>query len=649
MKKVFRKLLPASFIDLLKGGDGLSLRRSTKTVLDRTFYRANNPDVMDAAVDATKHYIRNGIRERRAPNPWISLNYIRSALHHSTHKNAPEELTYIQSKLSQKPRLIFVSHDASRTGAPAIILRLLGMFSKSGAFECFTILDQGGERLSEFEALSHTYVMSRSRHDHDFSDAHAIDEISALFGAEGIFEDNTPICALVNSAESFRIGQALSSLGIPIISLLHEIAAYYPPNVFEQFSEFSNKTVFPSQFVSDAAESYCNLDMAKTTVRGQGLLEDGFGELDRETCRILLRDALDLPEDAFIVLNVGTRDLRKGADLFVDLAKLFLDQAENKRPVYFVWYGNADENFRYPSAFIARHGLQDRVRLMPGTSQIEQVFMGGDLFLLTARADPFPCVIHEAMACALPVVAFRNGGGAPELIGDDCGAIVEMNDLAQAKRTIQSYIDDPNLSIKQGQKAKQKIAENWDYLAYQRDIYAMIKECVRTTPDGGWPKADPPQPVGHLVVMNGLQRDLDILNALDIELNAPGCEVMLLDGRFGQDVDAVVQTLRGQDVVFRVCQPIEDTQAARSMQLLDHLHNPKPYRLTLINTLSYLDADRLKVMSIPTEAIVTADALELQQLYARIPYLKRLHLANNDLARALCAANPASSSKVELL
>jgi glycosyltransferase involved in cell wall biosynthesis len=649
MKKVLRKLLPASLIDLLKGGDDLSLRGSTKTVLDRTFYRANNPDVVDAGVDVTTHYIRDGIRERRAPNPWISLSYIRSALHHNTHKNVPEELTYIRSKLSQKPRLIFVSHDATRTGAPAIILRLLDMFSKSGAFECFTILDQGGERLSEFEALSHTYVMSRSKHDHGFSDAQAIDEISALFGTDGVFEGNNPVCALVNSAESFRIGKALSLHGIPIISLLHEIAAYYPPTVFEQISEFSQKTVFPSQFVSNAAERYCKPDMAKTTVRGQGLLEDGFGELDRETCRTLLRDALDLPEDAFIVLNVGTRDIRKGADLFVDLAKLFLDQDENQRPVFFVWYGTADQNFGYPAAFIARHGLQDRVRMMPGTSQIEQVFMGGDLFLLTARADPFPCVIHEAMACALPVVAFRNSGGAPELIGHDCGAIVEMNDLAQASRIIQSYIDDPDLSIQQGQRAKAKIAENWDYLAYQRDIYTMIKECAGTTPDGGWPKADPPQPVGHLVVMNGLQRDLDILNALDIELNAPGCEVMLLDGRFGQDVDVVVQTLRRQEVVFRVCQPIEDTEAARSTQLLDHLHNPKPDRLTLINTLSYLDADRLKVMSIPAEAVVTSEVLELQQLYARIPYLDRLHLANNDLARALCAANPASTLKVELL
>ncbi|MEP3347650.1 MAG: glycosyltransferase family 4 protein [Litoreibacter sp.] len=649
MKKVFRKLLPASRIAPSKGEDGLSLRDSTKTVLDQAFYRARNPDVVKAGIDVPTHYIRYGIREGRASNPWTSLSYIRSALHQDTHKNVPEKLTYLRSNLSQKPRLIFVSHDATRTGAPAIILRLLDMFSKSGAFECFTILDQGGERLPEFEALSHTYVMSRSRRDRGFSDAQAIAEISAFFGAEGIFEDNKPVCALVNSAESIRIGQALSSVGIPIISLLHEIAAYYPTNVFEQFSEFSKKTVFPSQFVSDAAERHCKPDMTKTTVRGQGLLEDGFGELDRETCRTLLRDALDLPEDAFIVLNVGTRDIRKGADLFVDLAKLFLDQNENQRPVYFVWFGNPDKTFGYPAAFIARHGLQGRVRMMPGTSQIEQVFMGGDLFLLTARADPFPCVIHEAMACALPVVAFNNGGGAPELIGDDCGATVEMNDLAQASRIIQNYVDDPDLSIQQGQKAKAKIAENWDYLAYQRDIYTMIKECAGTTPDGGWPKADPPQPVEHLVVMNGLQRDLDILNALDIELNAPGCEVMLIDGRFGQDVDAVVETLREQDVVFRVCQPMEDTEAARSTQLLDHLHNPKPYRLTLINTLSYLDADRLQVMSIPTEAIVTAEALELQQLYARIPYLNRLHLANNNLARALFAANPASTSKVELI
>ena len=640
MKRILRKVRSA----------GRRLRRNTVEVvtpaedvlnlLDAEYYLRINRDVAEAGMAASLHFRQYGLYEGRLPSALFSPDYIYSHLSRQTLIGQTPPQAYTASGLAQKPRLVFVSHEASRTGAPAIILRLLDMFSKSGLFECFSILDKGGERLGEFQDLSHTHVMSQPLYGGNLSDEDAFAELAQHFEESGIFSGNAPVCALVNSAGSHRIGRDLARLGVPVVSLIHEIAAYYPPEVVEGIVDYSAMTIFPSQFVSRAAETFCDLDMTKTMVRGQGLLADDFGTLDQATCRRVLRENLGVEPDAFIVLNVGTVDMRKGADMFVDIAKLFYDGTDTDRPVYFVWHGAPDEQFTYAQDFITRHGLEDRVRLLPSTSEIEQVFLGGDLFLLTARADPFPCVIHEALACGLPVVAFRNGGGAPELIGTDCGTIVEMGDLRAAEAAIRSYLADPDLLAEQGRVARAKIARDWDYASYCADVYQAIRDAASLAPTGGWPVMTPPRAESHLVVMRCRLEDVALLQAMDLARPEADCLVALIDGRFGRDADEVVAALRALGLRYHLCQPSEDTQAARAIRLVDLLSNPRPGRVSFINTLQYLAVSRLQPLAVPKQAVVTDDALSLHALYERQRFLDSLFLGDAALRRQLIAMNP---------
>lgn len=647
MKKTLRKLLPGSVRTALGSYGNVVSTRDVEPVLDVEFYCENNPDVALSGIDPRHHFCRHGVLEGRLPSAFFSPDYVAAVLNKDALDMQTLALSYARSGLARKPRLIFVSHDASRTGAPAIILRLLDMFSKSDLFECFTLLDQGGERLHEFEALSHTYVMSRSRHEQRWSNQSAHHEVAKLFQPHGMFQNNAPVCALVNSAESYGIGRALAQLGVPVVSLIHEIAAYYPPMVFEDIANYSEKMVFPSHFVSCAAAQHCDLDMSKTIVRGQGLLEDDFGALDTSICRRSLREDLAIEEDAFIVLNVGTMDIRKGADLFVNIAKLFFEQATPDRPVYFVWYGAPDETFLYAQEFVQRHELQDKVRLMPSTSEIEKVFLGGDIFLLSARADPFPCVIHEAMACGLPVVAFRNGGGAPELIGDDCGSMIGIGDLQAAAMTIRSYVDTPEKLAEQGNRAKHKIMQDWDYYSYFQDIYQTIQDCATAPPKTGWQPVAAQKAVDHLVIMRGHMDDVELLCSLGLDKPDSDCLVVLIDGCFGVDSEEVTANLRALGTRYQVCQPTEDTQAARAIRLRGLLKNPKPKRLTLINSLELLSEEQLKPLVFAKDAVQSGDSLSAQQLYARVPYLNRLLLADQTLMAQLHQLNPNAVGVVE--
>lgn len=65
-------------------------------------------------------------------------------------------------------------------------------------------------------------------------------------------------------------------------------------------------------------------------------------------------------------------------------------------------------------------------------------YSAADCFINPTLEDTMPLVNLEALACGTPVVAFRTGG-CPEVITDDCGAIVPWGNaqsMAEAVRTV---------------------------------------------------------------------------------------------------------------------------------------------------------------------------------------------------------------------
>jgi glycosyltransferase involved in cell wall biosynthesis len=68
----------------------------------------------------------------------------------------------------------------------------------------------------------------------------------------------------------------------------------------------------------------------------------------------------------------------------------------------------------------------DRVELLGTYNQAAApaLYRRADVLLHTKYNDPCPTVVHEAMACGVPVVYSRSGG-TPELVGDEAGLGVE--------------------------------------------------------------------------------------------------------------------------------------------------------------------------------------------------------------------------------
>ena len=62
-----------------------------------------------------------------------------------------------------RKKILFVSHEATRTGAPKIILNILRHFSENCDIHCETVLHNGGHLAAEFENYSNVSCLNLAR------------------------------------------------------------------------------------------------------------------------------------------------------------------------------------------------------------------------------------------------------------------------------------------------------------------------------------------------------------------------------------------------------------------------------------------------------------------------------------------------------
>jgi len=98
--------------------------------------------------------------------------------------------------------------------------------------------------------------------------------------------------------------------------------------------------------------------------------------------------------------------------------------------------------------------IADKVAFLglQGRSQVANLFLGCELFVLPSRSEPFGIVLLEAMACKKPVVA-TTAGGIPEIVenGRDGILVPPDNDRALA---------DALLTVFKNVRLQRKLAEN---------------------------------------------------------------------------------------------------------------------------------------------------------------------------------------------
>ena len=411
-----------------------------------------------------------------------------------------------------KRRVLFVSHEATRTGAPKIILNILKHFNSNCDIQCETILHSGGFLAGEFEQNGLVDCMNLPREPGE----ELTKRIEKFVARE---KGNLPVMAVCNSMESRFVANELAKHGVPLISLVHELPSSYTHEDYKIVFDASQRIVFPVHAVREATEAFTDVPYGKGLVLSQGLLNPKFGTgITREESHSRIRKELGLPENAFIVLGCGTLDLRKGIDHYVNVARATVAQNQPNTPIHFVWVGEGPRwthsPYHYVQLDLENSPARGYVHFIGEREDVEPYFMGSDAFLLTSRVDPFPCVIHEAMASSLPVITFSGSGGASEAVGNGSGFVVPYGDHSHAGNVIRMLASQPEIASGMRDKSFERVHTRYRFEDYADKLIDVCESILGyeirkpgahqlATPPAIAPTIAPTAPYPATIPMNG--------------------------------------------------------------------------------------------------------------------------------------------------
>jgi UDP-glucose:(heptosyl)LPS alpha-1,3-glucosyltransferase len=189
-----------------------------------------------------------------------------------------------------------------------------------------------------------------------------------------------------------------------------------------------------SRQVRDEVIRHYGVEPARVRVIYNGLDQRRFHPLEARA-RAELRRRLGAPEDAEIVLFVGSGFERKGLTY---LLQAFSSLRDQRNHLWVVGKGHIAPYRRTAD----RLGVADRVKFWGPAPETAPYYQAATVLALPTLYDPCSNVVLEALACGAPVITTAANGAAEFLSPGENGAIIHQpDDIAGLREALAIFLD----------------------------------------------------------------------------------------------------------------------------------------------------------------------------------------------------------------
>ena len=143
--------------------------------------------------------------------------------------------------------------------------------------------------------------------------------------------------------------------------------------------------------------------IAPVEVVHNGIDTGRFTPRDKTAARL----TLGLPPDKTILGTIGRVEFNQKQQDF--LVRTFLNHWKDNQAMHLVITGDGPDRERL-TALTDKHGLGNRVTLLPWQNDSALVYSALDLLIIPSRFEGVPLVMLEALACGIPVIGSARDG-----------------------------------------------------------------------------------------------------------------------------------------------------------------------------------------------------------------------------------------------
>lgn len=379
-------------------------------------------------------------------------------------------------------KILFISNEASRSGAPIVLLHLLNWIKQNTSLQFDILLLNGGPLLPDFKKLGETYVLADlvnlNSYSHRFT--------RKVFKTDSAKKLKKVAVKLAKKNYDLVYGNTILSLpwlkmfsqnhAFKTLCCIHELSfaleyCFSKDYLTENFSVIDH-VIAVSEAVKDNLVTNYHIPKEKLSLHYE------FIDIDCPTDpeASVNRSSLNFGDNEFVIGAGGTPEWRKGIDLVIPLAsKLIKHYPDFKFKI--AWLGADEQHHHHVKHLlydIKKCGIEEMFTFIKSKDKPLEVIGLFDVFISLSREDPFPLIALEAAFLHKPVIAFENSGGIPELLAQGAGFVVPYLDIDNLAGIVYQLAMDTALLKQTGAKANELITSQYSTDKIAPEIFQEI-------------------------------------------------------------------------------------------------------------------------------------------------------------------------------
>lgn len=392
-----------------------------------------------------------------------------------------------------KEKIVLLSHDLSRTGAPILAYNIAKSLQQLNKDVVVLVGHSSMSFLQKKYRESNIPVIFLDDNRYNYSNAYVCLNYGRIKEYTGDDYVNIILEMLRNEGFSNVITNTvvggsfvknLKNYNFKIISLIHEmkttIELYGFYNYGKDIATYSDYIVFPDETVkNDFVNLYEEIN-GKCLIRPQGVYLNKK-ITDNENIFDFSNYGFNL--DDYIIMNSGTCELRKGIDLFLEGATILKNICD--RNIHYVWTGNFGGNRELEGWIrtqIKKANLESNFHIIPfieNQDKYKALLSNVNIFWSTSREDPFPSVVLEALNYNITVIGFKDAGGINTMLDNNRGYLINDFNVAKlaslSKQILESKTDELDYDSINNFLNTLKFKDYADFLSNMFNFQEIIK------------------------------------------------------------------------------------------------------------------------------------------------------------------------------
>jgi glycosyltransferase involved in cell wall biosynthesis len=363
---------------------------------------------------------------------------------------------------NEKLTILFISHEASLSGAPILLLNLINLLKTDSRYQIRIVIHRGGKLNAEFEKAGKAVILKPAGYQInkpffkklvDFAKYKRHLQTAIMYANESdvIFS---------NTIANGRIVKLINKKNKPVLLYVHELE-----NVISEFNKhgdsdlsfsLASKIFTLSESGTENLIRNHHIDPDKILPLNSFYpISEELANVSKDEKRLVFFSRYNIPPGNFYVAGMGSATLRKGIDIFIDTCIVLKRMQAN---VHFTWIGDfVEEGVKEEiQKKIVENKIQDSMIITGFLPKAPDNLLPFDLFLLTSREDPYPLVVIEAAYVGMPTLCYIHGGGIKDFILPEEGYLVYENTAEAFAGKILELKKDKKILENRGLMAKTK-------------------------------------------------------------------------------------------------------------------------------------------------------------------------------------------------